>query len=96
MTTQPKAPATRAAAAVARAESGPASLATAPSGYADWLADVKAPVHAAQQRATLAVNHDRLLRPGRVTSEIAHDHRSTARLEVATPVDAVAFDLTAA
>lgn len=37
----------------------PVSLTRAPSGYAEWLADVKARIHAAQQRATLAVNRER-------------------------------------
>jgi predicted nuclease of restriction endonuclease-like (RecB) superfamily len=35
-------------------------LATAPPGYAEWLADVKARIHAAQQRAALAVNRELL------------------------------------
>lgn len=34
----------------------PASLLPPPAGYVDWLADLKLRVHAAQQRATLAVN----------------------------------------
>jgi predicted nuclease of restriction endonuclease-like (RecB) superfamily len=38
----------------------PVSLRERPAGYADWLADVKARVHAAQQRAALAVNHELL------------------------------------
>ena len=36
----------------------PPSLSARPAGYAEWLAEVKARVHAAQQRATLAVNHE--------------------------------------
>lgn len=36
----------------------PASLLPPPDGYADWLADLKHRVHAAQQRATLAVNRE--------------------------------------
>jgi predicted nuclease of restriction endonuclease-like (RecB) superfamily len=39
----------------------PASLTPRPAGYAEWLADVKARVHAAQQRAALAVNKELLL-----------------------------------
>lgn len=35
-------------------------LARRPEGYAEWLADVKARVHAAQQRAALAVNKELL------------------------------------
>jgi predicted nuclease of restriction endonuclease-like (RecB) superfamily len=33
-------------------------VASPPAGYAEWLAEVKARVHAAQQRAALAVNHE--------------------------------------
>jgi predicted nuclease of restriction endonuclease-like (RecB) superfamily len=40
--------------------SPPASLVTRPAGYAEWLAEVKARVHAAQQRAALAANHELL------------------------------------
>ena len=36
----------------------PTSLSNAPQGYADWLADVKGRIHAAQQRAALAVNRE--------------------------------------
>ena len=36
----------------------PASLATPPEGYGDWLADLKSRIHNAQQRATLAVNRE--------------------------------------
>ena len=32
----------------------PVKLTPAPSGYADWLAELKGQIHAAQQRATLA------------------------------------------
>jgi hypothetical protein len=38
----------------------PAGLAAVPAGYAEWLAEVKARVHAAQQRAALAVNRELL------------------------------------
>ncbi|MEO7032377.1 MAG: PDDEXK nuclease domain-containing protein [Polyangiaceae bacterium] len=38
----------------------PAGLATRPEGYAEWLADVKARVQVAQQRAALAVNRELL------------------------------------
>lgn len=34
----------------------PDALVVVPAGYAEWLTDVKARVHAAQQRAALAVN----------------------------------------
>lgn len=36
----------------------PASLTSAPQGYADWLIDLKGRIHSAQQRATLAVNRE--------------------------------------
>ena len=36
----------------------PPSLSPPPEGYADWLADLKSRIHAAQQRAALAVNHE--------------------------------------
>lgn len=39
----------------------PASLMPLPEGYADWLADLKGRIHAAQQRATLAVNRELVL-----------------------------------
>ena len=60
MTKRPKSPAKKAATPIVRAENPPPALAAAPSGYAEWLADVKARVHAAQQRATLAVNRELL------------------------------------
>ncbi len=37
------------------------SLTALPEGYADWLADLKRRIHAAQQRATLAVNRELVL-----------------------------------
>ncbi|MDP2809917.1 MAG: PDDEXK nuclease domain-containing protein [Rhodocyclaceae bacterium] len=39
----------------------PPSLANAPTGYADWLADLKTRIHTAQQRAALAVNRELVL-----------------------------------
>lgn len=36
----------------------PASLTTAPQGYADWLADLKGRIHIAQQPAAQAVNRE--------------------------------------
>lgn len=39
----------------------PARLAAPPEGYADWLAELKTRVHAAQQRAALAVNRELVL-----------------------------------
>jgi predicted nuclease of restriction endonuclease-like (RecB) superfamily len=39
----------------------PASLAQRPPGYTEWLTDLKSRIHAAQQRAALAVNGELLL-----------------------------------
>ena len=36
----------------------PVSLIPPPTGYADWLAELKARIHGAQQRAALAVNRE--------------------------------------
>jgi predicted nuclease of restriction endonuclease-like (RecB) superfamily len=37
------------------------SLIQAPDGYSDWLVELKVKIHNAQQRATLAVNHELIL-----------------------------------
>jgi len=39
----------------------PVKLTPAPAGYADWLAELKARIHTAQQRAALAVNRELVL-----------------------------------
>lgn len=39
----------------------PVGLTSPPAGYADWRADLKGRIHTAQQRATLAVNHELVL-----------------------------------
>ena len=39
----------------------PPALMPVPDGYADWLADLKARIHGAQQRTTLAVNRELVL-----------------------------------
>ena len=39
----------------------PPSLTPPPSGYADWLAELKTRIHSAQQRAALAVNRELVL-----------------------------------
>ena len=39
----------------------PVALIATPAGYADWLAELKTRIHAAQQRATLAVNRELVL-----------------------------------
>lgn len=42
-------------------EPRPVSAIVPPSGYTDWLADLKARIHSAQQRAVLAVNRELVL-----------------------------------
>ena len=37
-------------------ESKPVKLTEAPSGYSDWLGDIKTQIHEAQQRAAQALN----------------------------------------
>lgn len=69
-------------------------VATAPTGYAEWLTDVKARVHAAQQRAALAVNRELLAfywRLGRDILERQQRHGWGAGI-----VDKIAADLRAA
>ncbi len=39
----------------------PASLVSTPHGYTEWLSELKTRIHTAQQRATLAVNHELVL-----------------------------------
>lgn len=39
----------------------PIALTQVPEGYSDWLAELKIKIHSAQQRATLAVNHELIL-----------------------------------
>ncbi|MDR3352407.1 MAG: hypothetical protein LBO00_05255, partial [Zoogloeaceae bacterium] len=39
----------------------PDNLTPPPAGYADWLVALKARIHTAQQRATLAVNRELVL-----------------------------------
>ena len=47
----------------------PPTLLPAPAGYADWLRELKARIHSAQQRATLAVNRELVL----LYWQIGHD-----------------------
>ena len=39
----------------------PPSFTEPPTGYADWLSDLKTRIHSAQQRAALAVNQELVL-----------------------------------
>jgi PIN domain nuclease of toxin-antitoxin system len=68
--------------------------AASPAGYADWLTEVKARVHAAQQRAALAVNSELL----RLYWQLGHDIRDRQAREgwAAGVVDQVSADLRAA
>lgn len=47
----------------------PTSLTPPPTGYTDWLTDLKERIHSAQQRATLAVNRELVL----LYWQIGHD-----------------------
>ena len=49
---------------------GPVRLTPPPDGYADWLADLKGRSHSAQQRATLAVNRELVLRYWQIGRDI--------------------------
>ena len=65
-----------------------------PNGYAEWLADVKARIHAAQQRAALAVNRELLALYWRLGRDILE--RQQLHGWGAGVVDKVAADLRAA
>jgi predicted nuclease of restriction endonuclease-like (RecB) superfamily len=54
----PAEPATPVATTVGAAGTATVSLTPPPSGYADWLVDLKARIHSAQQRASHAVNRE--------------------------------------
>jgi len=57
----------------------PASLAPIPKGYADWLAELKSRIHAAQQRATLVVNWELVLLYWQIGRDILQWHAACAR-----------------
>jgi len=48
----------------------PVSLVQPPEGSVDWLANLKRKIHSAQQRATLAVNHELILLYWQIGSDI--------------------------
>ena len=48
----------------------PIALTPTPAGYADWLSELKARIHGAQQRATLAVNRELVLLYWQIGSDI--------------------------
>lgn len=72
----------------------PAGLAPAPAGYADWLVDLKGRIHAAQQRATLAVNRELVLLYWQIGRDILE--RQAAQGWGARVIDRLAHDLRAA
>lgn len=67
-------------------------LAQRPEGYAEWLADVKARVHAAQQRAALAVSKELL----QLYWQLGRDLSKRRREWGAGVIDQVSADLRAA
>ena len=69
----------------------PASLSPIPDGYADWLADLKGRIHAAQQRATLAVNRELVLLYWQIGRDILS--RQAAQGWGARVIDRLAHDL---
>ncbi|WP_404376769.1 YhcG family protein [Vreelandella aquamarina] len=69
----------------------PASLATSPEGYADWLAELKKRIHQAQQRATLAVNQELVLLYWQIGQDILQ--RQAEQGWGAKVIDRLAHDL---
>jgi predicted nuclease of restriction endonuclease-like (RecB) superfamily len=72
----------------------PPGLARPPEGYAGWLADLKARIHAAQQRATLAVNRELVSLYWQIGREILA--RQAEQGWGARVIDRLAHDLRAA
>jgi len=72
----------------------PVTLTPAPEGYADWLADLKGRIHAAQQRATLTVNRELVLMYWQIGRDILL--RQAAQGWGAKVIDRLAHDLRAA
>jgi predicted nuclease of restriction endonuclease-like (RecB) superfamily len=72
----------------------PVSLVQPPEGYADWLADLKARIHAARQRASLAVNRELVLLYWQIGRDILA--RQAEQGWGAKVVDRLAHDLRAA
>ena len=69
----------------------PIRLTEPPEGYTDWLADLKTRIHSAQQRATLAVNHELVLLYWQIGLEILD--RQAEQGWGAKVVDRLAHDL---
>ncbi|HMM39003.1 MAG TPA: PDDEXK nuclease domain-containing protein [Desulfovibrio sp.] len=72
----------------------PVSLVQPPEGYADWLADLKTRIHAARQRASLAVNRELVLLYWQIGRDILA--RQAEQGWGAKVVDRLAHDLRAA
>jgi predicted nuclease of restriction endonuclease-like (RecB) superfamily len=72
----------------------PPGLARPPEGYAGWLTDLKARIHAAQQRATLAVNRELVSLYWQIGREILA--RQAEQGWGARVIDRLAHDLRAA
>ena len=94
MSKPPAKPRPKAQPAAEPAVATPPALALPPEGYADWLADLKGRIHSAQQRATLAVNHELL----RLYWQIGRDilARQAAQGWGARVIDRLAHDLRSA
>jgi predicted nuclease of restriction endonuclease-like (RecB) superfamily len=69
----------------------PPALMPVPDGYADWLADLKARIHGAQQRAALAVNCELVLLYWQIGRDILT--RQTEQGWGAKVIDRLAHDL---
>ena len=69
----------------------PPGLSPRPEGYADWLAELKGRIHAAQQRAGLAVNRELVLLYWRIGSDILA--RQAAQGWGTKVIDRLAHDL---
>jgi predicted nuclease of restriction endonuclease-like (RecB) superfamily len=72
----------------------PPALSAPPTGYTDWLAELKARVHAAQQRAALAVNRELVLLYWQIGRDILG--RQAGQGWGAKVIDRLAADLRAA
>ena len=72
----------------------PVSLTPPPAGYANWLADLKSRIHAAQQRATLSVNRELVLLYWQIGQDILA--RQSAQGWGAKVIERLAHDLRAA
>lgn len=71
--------------------STPVALVEPPSGYADWLAELKTRIHTARQRATLAVNRELVLLYWQIGRDILE--RQTRQGWGAKVIDRLGHDL---